>query len=52
MPSKTPKQQRTMAAACKNPQLALKLGIPKAVGCEFMKEDQMKAKKKPRPNPK
>ena len=42
MPSKTAKQARAMAAACKG---RSKAGIPKKVGCEFMKHDKAKARK-------
>ena len=43
MPSKTQKQHRAMAAACKGKST---LGIPKKVGCEFMHADKKKRKKK------
>ena len=43
MPSKTKKQARAMAAACKGRST---LGIPKDVGCEFMRHDRAKAKAK------
>lgn len=46
MPSKTPKQARTMAGACKNPKAMKKVKIPKKVACEFLKEDRKRAKKK------
>jgi hypothetical protein len=39
MPSKTPKQARTMAAAAHNPQFAKKVGIPTKVAKEFNKAD-------------
>jgi len=39
MPSKTPKQARTMAAAAHNPQFAKKVGIPQAVAKEFNTAD-------------
>lgn len=42
MPSKTPKQARTMAAAAHNPKFAKKLGIPTKVAREFNKADQKK----------
>lgn len=46
MPSKTPKQRRTMAAAAHNPAFAKKVGIPVKVAKEFNRADQAKAKKK------
>lgn len=39
MPSKTPKQARTMAAAAHSPKFAKKLGIPTKVAKEFNKAD-------------
>ena len=39
MPSKSPKQARTMAAAAHNPKFAKKLGIPTKVAKEFNKAD-------------
>jgi hypothetical protein len=39
MPSKSPKQARTMAAAAHNPQFAKKVGIPAKVAKEFNKAD-------------
>ena len=39
MPSKTKKQARTMAAACKSKKFAKKVGIPKKVACEFHNAD-------------
>lgn len=39
MPSKTPKQARTMAAAAHNPQFARKVGIPQKVAKEFNRAD-------------
>ncbi len=44
MPSKTPKQARTMRAAAHDPKFAKKLGIPQKVAREFVAAD--KAKKK------
>lgn len=35
MPSKTPKQKRTMAAAAHSPAFAKKIGIPQSVAKEF-----------------
>ena len=46
MPSKTPKQRRTMAAAAHNPEFAKKVGIPVKVAKEFNEADQRKNKKK------
>lgn len=45
MPSKTPKQRRTMAAAAHNPAFARKVGIPTKVAKEFNREDQRKGRK-------
>ncbi len=39
MPSKTPKQARTMAAAAHNPAFAKKVGIPTKVAKDFNKAD-------------
>lgn len=39
MPSKTPKQARTMAAAAHNPKFAKKVGIPTKVAKDFNKAD-------------
>jgi hypothetical protein len=46
MPSKTPKQKRTMAAAAHNPEFAKKVGIPVKVAKKFNKADAKKGKKK------
>jgi hypothetical protein len=46
MPSKTPRQKRTMAAAAHDPSFAKKLGIPQGVAKEFNAADQKKAGKK------
>lgn len=46
MPSKSPKQKRTMAAAAHDPKFAKKVGIPQSVAKEFNKADAAKAKKK------
>lgn len=43
MPSKSPKQKRTMAAAAHDPKFAKKVGIPQKVAREFNKADQKKA---------
>jgi hypothetical protein len=42
MPSKTPKQERTMTAAAKNPEFAKKVGIPQEVAKEFHEADKRK----------
>ena len=39
MPSSTPKQARTMAAAAHNPAFAKKVGIPQGVAKDFNKAD-------------
>jgi hypothetical protein len=39
MPSKSPKQARTMAAAAHNPAFARKVGIPVKVAKEFNQAD-------------
>lgn len=44
MPSKTPKQRRTMAAAAKSPSFARKVGIPQPVAKEFYAADKLKKK--------
>lgn len=50
MPSGTPKQARTMAAAAHNPAFAKKVGIPQKVAKDFNKADKgtgiLKGKKK------
>ena len=43
MPSKSPKQARTMRAAAHSPQFAKKVGIPQKVAREYVKADQRKA---------
>ena len=45
MPSKTPKQARTMAAAAHDPVFAAKVGIPPKVAKEFNEADQRKGVK-------
>lgn len=40
MPSHTPKQARTMAAAAHNPEFAEKVGIPQDVAREFNEADK------------
>lgn len=45
MPSKTPKQKRTMAAAAHDPKFAKKVGIPQKVAKDFNKADQRKGKR-------
>ena len=44
MPSKTPKQKRTMQAAKHNPAFAKKLGIPQSVAREYVAADKRKGK--------
>ena len=44
MPSKTPKQKRTMAAD--SPAFARKMGIPQEVARDFNRADKRKAHKK------
>lgn len=44
MPSKTPKQARTMRAAAHNPAFAKKVGIPQKVAREFERADEGKGK--------
>ena len=48
MPSKSPKQKRTMAAAAHNPAFAAKVGIPVKVAKEFNRADTKKGKKRGR----
>ena len=45
MPSKTPKQARTMAAAAHDPKFAKKVGIPQKVASDFNKADKAKGKR-------
>jgi len=45
MPSKTPKQAKTMRAAAHNPAFAKKMGIPQSVAKEFSEADKKKKKK-------
>lgn len=42
MPSTSPKQARTMAAAAHNPKFAKKMGIPPGVAKEFNQADKRK----------
>lgn len=42
MPSKTPKQARTMRAAAHDPKFAKKMNIPQKVAKEFVKADKKK----------
>jgi hypothetical protein len=44
MPSKSPKQRRTMQAAKHNKAFAKKLGIPQKVAREFVRADKKKKK--------
>ncbi len=46
MPSKSPKQARTMRAAAHDPKFAKKMGIPQKVAKEFMNADMAKAHQK------
>jgi len=46
MPSKTPKQERTMRAAAHDPAFAKKLKIPTKVAKEFVSADKRKRSKK------
>ena len=46
MPSKSPAQKRTMAAAAHNPQFAKKVGIPVKVAKEFNAADAAKKVKR------
>lgn len=45
MPSKSPAQKRTMAAAAHNPAFAKKIGIPQKVAKEFNRADTRQAPK-------
>lgn len=49
MPSTTPKQRRTMAAAAHDPKFAKKMGIPQKVAKEFNRADQKLAQRKAGP---
>lgn len=42
MPSKSPKQARTMRAAAHDPGFSKKIGIPQRVAKEFVRADQAK----------
>ena len=46
MPSKSPKQARTMRAAAHDPKFAKKLDIPQSVAREFVAADAKKSKRK------
>ena len=48
MPSKSPKQARTMRAAAHDPAFAKKVGIPQSVARDFVRADEMKKKMGPR----
>ena len=50
MPSKSPAQRRTMAAAAHNPEFAKKVGIPTSVAKEFNRADQGKKEKAETPS--
>jgi hypothetical protein len=43
MPSTSPKQKRTMAAAAHDPEFAAKVGIPQKVAKEFHAADKAKS---------
>lgn len=45
MPSKTPKQARTMAAAAHDPKFAQKVGIPQKVAKDFNQADKRGGKR-------
>lgn len=45
MPSKSPKQHRTMEAAAHNPKFAKKVGIPQKVAKDFVAADKKKGSK-------
>ena len=45
MPSRSPKQARTMRAAAHDPKFAKKLGIPQKVAREFVAADKGKKRK-------
>ncbi len=45
MPSKSPKQARTMRAAAHNPSFAKKMGIPQSVAKEYEAADKKKSGK-------
>jgi hypothetical protein len=47
MPSKSPKQARTMRAAAHSPTFAKKIGIPQKVAREFEAADKRKSLSKP-----
>jgi hypothetical protein len=49
MPSKSPKQARTMAAAAHDPKFAKKVGIPVKVAKEFNAADTGRGIIKPKP---
>ena len=49
MPSKSPKQARTMAAAAHNPSFAKKVGIPAKVAKEFNRADTGRGTIRPAP---
>lgn len=46
MPSKSPKQKRTMQAAAHNKGFAKKMGIPQSVAKEYVSADKKKAEHK------
>jgi hypothetical protein len=48
MPSRSPKQARTMRAAANDNAFAKKLGIPQNVAKEYVSADKAKTKRKPK----
>ncbi len=48
MPSKTPKQARTMRAAARNKEFSKKVGIPQKVAREYVNADKAKKAKRKR----
>lgn len=46
MPSKSEKQAKLMAAACKDPEYAKKVGIDQKVACEYYEADKKLAEEK------
>lgn len=46
MPSKSPKQEKTMRAAAHSPEFAEKVGIPQEVAKEFHEADKAKQESK------
>lgn len=46
MPSKSPAQKRLMQAVAHSPEFARKVGVPQAVGKEFVEEDKQQSRRK------